>query len=208
MWRVEACSGSAAALHSREIPAELQRSVWVLDVDRPAVVLGSTQRLELVDLAACSSAGVEVARRRSGGGAVLLSPGDLWIDLLLPRGDPLWDDDVGAASHWVGEMFAAALGAPATVHRGALVRRPWSAEVCFAGLGPGEVTAGPGGPKMVGISQRRTRAGARFQCAALRRWDASWTTRLLRLEERAAVDLAGAASGVQLAADAVLSLLP
>jgi hypothetical protein len=28
-----------------------------------------------------------------------------------------------------------------------------------------------GGAKAVGISQRRTRAGARFQCAVHRRWD-------------------------------------
>ena len=39
----------------------------------------------------------------------------------------------------------------------------WCPLVCFAGVGPGEVLAG--GRKLVGISQRRTRAGARFQCA-------------------------------------------
>lgn len=208
MWRVQGCTGSAGALHARELPTELERTVWVLDVDRPALVLGSTQRIELVDVDACARAGVELVRRRSGGGAVLLQPGDLWVDLLLPRRDPLWIDDVGTATHWVGDMFAAALGHPATVHRGALLRRRWSAEVCFAGVGPGEVTAGPGGPKMVGISQRRTRNGARFQCAALRRWDAVETTRLLHLEESAARDLAAVALGVRLSADDVLSHLP
>jgi hypothetical protein len=57
------------------------------------------------------------------------------------------------------------------VHRGGLVTAPWSGLVCFAGLGAGEVTLGEGGPKVVGVSQRRTRAVARFQCAVLLRWD-------------------------------------
>ena len=49
--------------------------------------------------------------------------------------------------------------------------------VCFAGLGPGEVTVD--GRKVVGISQRRTRAWARFQCAALGRWDPAALAELL-----------------------------
>jgi lipoate-protein ligase A len=45
----------------------------------------------------------------------------------------------------------------------------WSGRICFAGLGPGEVTVN--GRKVVGVSQRRTRKGALFQTAALLRWD-------------------------------------
>jgi len=148
----------------------------VLEVDRPALVLGSTQPEEIVDRAAASRLGVEIARRRSGGGAVLLQPGGtVWVDVEVPRGDPLWDDDVGRAAWWLGDLWARALAAvgvrDAVVHRGALERRPGSDLVCFAGLGAGEVTVG--GAKAVGISQRRTRAGARFQCAAPRTWDAA-----------------------------------
>ena len=51
-----------------------------------------------------------------------------------------------------------------------LGRSPWSDVVCFAGLGPGEVR-NQAGAKVVGMSQRRTREAARFQCAALARWD-------------------------------------
>ena len=43
--------------------------------------------------------------------------------------------------------------------------------VPIEGLGPGEVTIGDGGPKVVGLSQRRTAAGAWFQCVAHRSWD-------------------------------------
>ena len=45
----------------------------------------------------------------------------------------------------------------------------WSALVCFAGLGPGEVTLD--GQKLVGLSQRRTRDGVRIQGLLHRRSD-------------------------------------
>lgn len=152
------------------MPDPARRAVWVFDVTALAIVLGSTQRPEVLrpDL------DLDVVRRRSGGGSVLLVPGDvLWIDVVVPRGDVLWHDDVGRAAHWLGESWAKALAAlgvaGADVHRQGLVCGPWGSLVCFAGVGPGEVTIG--GAKVVGISQRRTRAGARFQCAVHRHWD-------------------------------------
>ena len=168
-WAVHRAAGSADAFHARPFPDPVERAVHVLEVDSPALVLGSAQPDDVVDRAACERAGVEVVRRRSGGGAVLLDVGAvLWVDIELPKGDPLWDDDVGRAAWWVGEVFVAALGA-GDVHRGALERGRWGELVCFAGLGAGEVTID--GAKAVGISQRRTRGGARFQCAAPRRWE-------------------------------------
>jgi lipoate---protein ligase len=163
--------GSALAFHEREVLEPLSRSVWVFSVSTPALVLGSTQARSVVDSA--SSGDVEVVRRRSGGGAVLLVPGEcLWVDVVVPRDDPLWDDDVGRATHWLGAAWASALTAcgvvGAVVHQGAMVHTTWSRVVCFAGVGPGEVLVG--GRKAVGISQRRTRAGARFQCVAYRHW--------------------------------------
>ncbi|MDQ3680751.1 MAG: hypothetical protein M3378_09480 [Actinomycetota bacterium] len=140
---------------------------------RSALVLGSTQPLEDVDHSAAARTGLEVVRRRSGGGAVLVEPDAVvWVDVVIPRSDRLWDDDVGRAFSWLGEVWAAALvdvGLPeAEVHRGGLVTSPWSSKVCFAGLGPGEVTIG--GRKVVGMAQRRTRHGALFQCVAPRVW--------------------------------------
>lgn len=180
------------------MPDPTERAVWVCDATGPALVLGSAQREDRVDRSACAAAGVDVVRRRSGGGAVLVIPGEvLWVDLVLPVGDVLWQDDVGRAFHWVGEAWVAALGdlgVSAEVHRGPLVRSPWSAEVCFAGLGAGEVTVA--GRKVVGISQRRTRAASRFQCAALARWDAVAVVSLLGLPPQAAEDVRGAATGV------------
>jgi lipoate-protein ligase A len=173
-------------------------SVWLLSVDRPALVLGSTQAETVVNRRA--AAGVEIVRRHSGGGAVLLTPGSvLWADVLVAAGDPLWTDDVGRAFWWLGEVWVEALASAgvegARWHDGPLERTPLSDLVCFAGLGPGEVVTGDG-RKVVGMSQRRTRSGALFQCAALLAWDAAATAALLGLD---ATELADAATGVGVA---------
>jgi lipoate-protein ligase A len=147
--------------------------VWVFEVDRPAVVLGSTQPAQTIDRLRAASRGIEVVRRRSGGGAVLLEAGrTLWVDVILPSDDPLWVDDVGRAVWWLGDAWVTALAACGTtgvVHRDRMITTRWSPTVCFAGVGPGEVTVA--GRKAVGISQRRTRDAARFQCAVVHRWD-------------------------------------
>lgn len=177
MWR-----GSAALFHARPLEDPVRPEVWAFDVDTPAVVLGSRQHDGEVDVAACSAEGIDVVHRRSGGGAVLLAPGDIvWIDVILPAGDPRWVADVGAAMVWMGEAWSAALARLGVtgldVHRGRMVEAPWSDRVCFAGTGPGEVLAD--GRKLVGLSQRRTRAGARFQGAVHVRWDPDTLVRLL-----------------------------
>ena len=194
-WRVEPITGSAGVLHALDLPSPLTPTVWVFTVDRPALVLGSTQPDDLVDRDAASAARVDVVRRRSGGGAVWLEPrGTSWVDVLLQRDDPLWDDDVGRAAHWLGEAWAAAIGGTAEVHRGGMVCSALSGRACFAGLGPGEVTIG--GRKAVGISQRRTRAGARFQCVAYERWDPGPLVEALGMTPEAAAALEEAGTGL------------
>jgi lipoate-protein ligase A len=211
-WEVVRHHEPAASFHARALPDPAARSVWVCQASGPALVLGSAQPDTVVDRGACERAGTEVVRRRSGGGAVLVVPGELlWLDVVLPVGDPLWSADVGVAFHWIGDVWAAALtdlgAADVAVHRGGLVRSRWSSLVCFAGLGPGEVRDATGA-KVVGISQRRTRAAARFQCAALARWDPAALVDLLALEpgERAEVrrDIAGVAAGVGVDLDVLL----
>jgi lipoate-protein ligase A len=185
-WTVEHRRGGAEELHRRDVP-DTVRTMVVVEVDRPALVLGSTQSESAVDPAALALAGIDLARRRTGGGVVLLVPGEhVWVDLVVPRGDPLWDDDVGRAMWWVGECWARALDSAglvgAEVHRGGLTHRELARRVCFAGLGPGEVTVD--GRKLVGISQRRTRTHARFQCVLHRRFRAEGTIELLDHELR------------------------
>jgi lipoate-protein ligase A len=214
-WAVTRETGAAAGFHAREVPIPAHRTVWCFEPATPALVLGSAQPEATVDREACARAGVDVVRRRSGGGAVLLVSGQvLWVDVVVPAGDPLWRDDIGVATHLLGDAWAAALVAMsvsrAVVHRGPLVRAPWSDVVCFAGLGPGEVTID--GRKVVGISQRRTRAAARFQCAAYTVWDPAPLVELLGLDGDGPRSLDGAAAGTghppEAMVDAFLAHLP
>ncbi|MCU1393012.1 MAG: hypothetical protein JWM34_1440 [Ilumatobacteraceae bacterium] len=175
MWQIETHRGSAAAFHLCELPSPPVPTVWWFEVQSPAIVLGSAQPIEHLDRDACARLGIDIVRRRSGGGAVLLMPGDaLWVDVVLPVDDARWTADVGRSAWWLGEVWRDALssvGIPAgetAVHRGALVRTAWSDRVCFAGRGGGEVVSGD--RKIVGISQRRTRLAARFQCALYLHW--------------------------------------
>ena len=96
----------------------------------------------------------------------MIAPGaQVWVDVWLPRDDALWDDDVVRSSSWLGRAWCVALEELGVghleVHEGRLARTEMSDLVCFAGLGPGEVTCR--GRKLVGISQRRVKQGARFQ---------------------------------------------
>jgi lipoate-protein ligase A len=191
-WRLLHTRGPAASLFA---PQDYAGAPTVVScaADSDALVLGSTQ--PWVDAAGS----VPVARRRSGGGAVLVGPGHVvWVDVFVPRGHAVWDDDVGRAFWWLGDAWAGALGALGVVglagrvevHRGPLVTTQWSGAVCFAGLGPGEVTID--GAKTVGMAQRRTRDGALFQCAVALDWQPERMAALLALAPNAAFDLAGA----------------
>ena len=157
-WSIADMTGSAREIHGTDLAQSDAHSMWFLDAIEPALVLGSTQPQQ--------GSGIDIVRRRSGGGAVLVGrETSTWVDLVIPRASPLWDDDVGRSMHWVGELWSRALidlGVEAAVHRGPLRHSEWSRTICFAGLGPGEVVDGQG-RKIVGVAQRRTRAGARFQ---------------------------------------------
>lgn len=199
-WR-----GAAGEFHGRAMPEDLAEvEAWVLEVRNPALVLGSAQRGEIADERTAAARGVEVVRRNSGGGAVLLEPGRcLWMDVLLPRDDGRWEDDVGRSAYWLGEVWAEALrlrGVDARVHHGGLEKTAWGRLVCFGAVGPGEVTVG--GRKVVGISQRRTRHGARFQCLVLDAWEPGRLLDLLLMDPedraRSQAELAERAAGVEL----------
>ena len=172
-WEFLELTGTAGEIHEWQ-PDHFARRINLCRVSAPALVLGSTQPESSIDLGRAGSLGLDVARRRRGGGAVVVRPGAvLWVTIDLPAGDPLWQDDLGRSFLWLGEAWArdlAAAGAEAPeVHRGAPVRTEWSPTLCFAGLGAGEVKVA--GRKAVGLAQRRVRQGAMFHCAALLEWD-------------------------------------
>jgi lipoate---protein ligase len=178
-WFVEHVHGSAyelflgpqssASLIAGAIENPLIR---LLRVDGPTIVLGSSQPDTV--LRSGQTNPYAHIRRRSGGGAVWLDPAEqVWIDVIVPTTHPCWHPDVSTSFDWLGTVWAQAiqkLGVAETlnVHRGALTRSSWSALLCFAGVGPGEVFIR--GRKTVGMSQRRSRYAALYQCGALLHW--------------------------------------
>ncbi|MCB0992746.1 MAG: hypothetical protein KDB16_17340 [Acidimicrobiales bacterium] len=164
-------SAPPSALLAREVSGG--PVTWFCRPSKPALVLGSSQRDLAVDRAELDRRGAELVRRRGGGGAVWVDRTVAWFDIEIGPTDPRWNDDVGKAFLWVGDALVEVLahfGVEATNHRGALQHSRWSQLVCFAGVGPGEVLVD--GRKLVGISQRRTRHGARFMCQAHCDWRA------------------------------------
>jgi len=175
-WKLYTEQVSAGEQHGRELVAE--RAVWDVRITQKAMVLGSRQDESLLNGELCRRDGIEVVRRRSGGGIVFLAPGEhVWLDVVVPRGDVLWSDDVSQASWWLGDVWVQTLNAlgenDVSVHHESLSSDAWGDLLCFAGVGPGEVVQRNDEEmsKLVGISQRRTRDYARFQCTIYTKWN-------------------------------------
>lgn len=146
----------------------------------PAVVVGLGLRhrvAEIVDLARCAAAGVEVLHRRAGGGAVLVDRDTMLCGAIcLPLPHPLLGDDLTASYRWLGEHLSARLGARrvevaearadvATLKsRGDPVARLLLG-ACYGALSPHEVVMGTA--KLVGLAQIRRRHAALFQFGVL-----------------------------------------
>lgn len=177
-WSVEHCRGTAQELHDRGLGDVTRPAVWIQSPARRALVLGASQTHDLIDEARAAARGIEVCRRRSGGGIVLVDPAEsVWIDIVVPIDGRGAMSDPGPLSRWVGAAWLRALRHlridELEVHGGRSTDRERAGLLCFAGLGPGEVLQRtPEGPsKVVGLSQRRTRTVARVQGLFVTRWD-------------------------------------
>jgi lipoate-protein ligase A len=194
-FRVVTRTGGLAELVAWSPPSG-ERCAALVHPGERGVVLGSTQAASDIDEVACRRGGYALARRNSGGGAVVIdAEAVVWLDLFVPSDDPLFARDVHRAGIFVGTLWAGVLrallgdAAPIAVHQGGLVSTRWSPRICFAGLGPGEVTIG--GKKVVGLSQRRTRAGASFFSLGLLAFDPLLHVGLAGLRDADARSLAG-----------------
>ena len=169
-WARHDWLGTASEFHELSLPSE--RALWSCSVTLPAIILGSTQQDSDVDSDVAFSLGIDVVRRRSGGGAVFVHPTEsVWIDITIPRDDPLFVDDVSESMLWLGDVFVSALKpwVNAETYRGVFTAGDFGRSVCFASTSPGEVFVND--HKLVGISQRRGRDGARLQCVLYRSWN-------------------------------------
>jgi lipoate-protein ligase A len=193
--------------------ASRTRVVVAREVAHPTLVLGSTQPAELVAPVAMRTRSVELVRRRGGGGAVYLEPGNhLWLDAWIPRDDALWSPDVSVAAEWVGQWWIAGiaglggLGADPegfSIHTGRSVPGRLGELVCFAGRGPGEVF--DGGRKVVGLSQWRSREGALFSSCAYASWEPERLLALLDVDVSSPEELAAELSVAAVGLGALLS---
>jgi lipoate-protein ligase A len=203
--------GTASDFHSKDLPAE--RAMWLCSTEKSALILGSTQDQSDVLSDAAETFGIEIVRRRSGGGAVYVAPGEsVWLDITISREDPLWQDDVSASMLWLGDVFVQALRpwVYAETFRGTFHNGDVGRAVCFASAAPGEVFVGE--DKLVGISQRRNREGARFQCVLYRQWNpVIWGSLIASLdvqEHVRSMQVATVDAPERDIADAVMSALP
>ncbi len=159
-----------------------------------AIVIGISQKLSDLDLAAVQAAGLEVYRRAAGGTAVLAGPDLLSLDVILPPGHPLAGHDIVEAYHWFGDLWAATLhelGLPARSIPPAEAHAPRTGrfleqagrqeqllrQSCYGAVSPYEITIH--GRKVIGLDQVRRRAGFLFQAGLLLRWDARRIASLL-----------------------------
>jgi lipoate-protein ligase A len=107
-YRVVRALTTAGEFHQRSVPDPAPNELWWPEITAPALVLGSSQPEQDIDREACERAGVAVVRRRSGGGAVLLLPGEVtWLDVIVPLGSAGWSDDVHGPMVWLGRHLAA-----------------------------------------------------------------------------------------------------
>jgi lipoate-protein ligase A len=135
---------------------------------RHAVVLGSGGKLLAdVDLAACETDHITVARRSSGGGTVLLGPGCLLFTLVLDYGRHPALGGIGSSYQYVLRVMADGLGA----------------------LAPGAIFAGTsdlsiGGRKFSGNSQQRKQRFMLHHGTLLYDFDLQQVGRYLHMPER------------------------
>ncbi len=154
------------------------------------LVVGSAQTEASIKRRACETDGIPVIRRGSGGGAVLCDPGLLEVDVALPAGHALLDDDVTESYRFLGQAWVDALaaidieGRLVTVDEARALsddRRAAARVACYAGLSPYEVVDS-GGRKLVGLCQRRRRGAALFQCSLACGRDPADVVRYVRVD--------------------------
>ncbi|WP_206047137.1 lipoate--protein ligase family protein [Noviherbaspirillum denitrificans] len=133
----------------------------------PGVVLGCSQRGLLSAVGAAQRAGIPLAGRQAGGGAVLTGAWMLSVSIVLPVSHPLALGGTVAGYRRIGEGFASVLrdsGVDAHALTPAEARTAQQDDACpdlqwacYGGLSPWEVVVGK--RKIVGLAQVRRRTG-------------------------------------------------
>ncbi|CAG4901097.1 unnamed protein product, partial [Acidithrix sp. C25] len=159
-FELHVVEGGAADFHRDHIIPPLTRSVFVSRLQRPAIILGSTQKLSDDMVSKAKEIDFELVRRSSGGTGVIALPHEcVWIDISFPVDDPLIEANVSRSFDLVARGWFDALsflGVSGLEVKGRpIVMDPLASQVCFTSKAPGEILVG--GRKLVGMAQRRSR---------------------------------------------------
>ena len=160
----------------------------------PGLVLGYSQKHELLNPTTLAALKLPIYHRRAGGTAVLVGPHLLSLDVALPADSPLVLPDIVESYRWLGETWVAALARlniqthtvtvqeareqrallkqSETHEREALLRR-----ACYGALSPYEVVVGQ--RKVVGLDMIRRRTGSLLQAGILLHWETEELAQLL-----------------------------
>ncbi|NNN13729.1 MAG: hypothetical protein HKL81_08295 [Acidimicrobiaceae bacterium] len=165
-WRVLVADATAQVCHDFEPNDQDGRVLLLCRPTARSVVLGAAQKADLFDGPILRSQGFELAKRTSGGGAVIVEPkAQLWAHLFIRPDDRLWEDDVLVAFNWIGELSVAFFESLGLKDVSVAKTKGQSLElsrlICFAGVGLSEATWHD--KKISGVSQRRRRNYASFQ---------------------------------------------
>ena len=160
----------------------------------PALVLGFSQKLDVLNASELANHPFPIYHRRAGGTAVLVGPHLLSLDVLLPGDHPLVLPDIVESYRWFGEAWVATLlqlgiqtriVLPAEARAQQALRKQLETRTyetlmnraCYGTLSPYEVVAGQ--RKVVGLDMLRRRAGSLLQAGVLLHWDTTTLARLL-----------------------------
>jgi lipoate---protein ligase len=180
-------------LLSRAQPGDPAVLYWSL-AEPAGLVLGFSQKPSILNPTVLATASIPLYHRRAGGTAVLVGPGLLSLDVLLPAGHPLILADIVESYRWFGEAWVRTLRAfgvetrtisPAEAHaQQALRRQPATHDyelllhrACYGSLSPYEVIVDM--RKVVGFDMIRRRNASLLQAGLLLEWDAPFLAYLL-----------------------------
>jgi lipoate-protein ligase A len=166
---------------------------WSL-AEPAGLVLGFSQKAEVLNPTARTSLSLPIYHRRAGGTAVLVGPDLLSLDVLLPAGHPLILADVVESYRWFGEAWVATLREfgitsraipPDEAHaQRARLKQAETREyealmnrACYGTVSPYEVVVGQ--RKVVGLDMIRRRAGSLLQAGVLLHWETDTLAELL-----------------------------
>ncbi|MSP14303.1 MAG: hypothetical protein EXR62_15285 [Chloroflexi bacterium] len=77
---------------------------WYM-IDPPALIMGAGQRIDVIDMVACRTLGLQIYRRNSGGAAVWADNTMLGLDIFLPHDHPLLLPDLTESYRWLGQLW-------------------------------------------------------------------------------------------------------